>query len=76
MIDPNKIAREFHEAYERLSPSFGYATRADTKQFDPDTPNGRLMIAVCEEVGNKIDKESFQAGFKAGTREGGRANGL
>lgn len=43
-------ATRFHETYERLAPSFGYETRPDTKAFDPDTPNGRLMIAVCGEV--------------------------
>jgi hypothetical protein len=43
-------ARKFHEAYERLAPSFGYETRAETKQFDPTSPNGRLMIAVCSEL--------------------------
>lgn len=42
-----RLARRFHEVYERLAPSFGYETRAETRQFDPTTPNGRLMIAVC-----------------------------
>jgi len=41
------LAVRFHETYERLAPSFGYETRPDTKAFDPETPNGRLMIAVC-----------------------------
>ena len=44
------LARAFHEAYERLAPQFGYETRADTKSFDPSTPNGQLMTAVCAEV--------------------------
>ena len=44
------LARRFHETYERLAPSFGYETRPDTKAFDPTSPNGRLMIAVCGEV--------------------------
>lgn len=44
------IARLFHDTYERLAPSFGYETRDDTKQFDPESPNGRLMVAVCGEV--------------------------
>lgn len=42
-----EIARLFHDTYERLAPSFGYETRADTKAFDPDSPNGKLMTAVC-----------------------------
>lgn len=44
---PEEIARFFHDTYEALAPSFGYATRADTKSFDPSTPNGKLMMAVC-----------------------------
>jgi hypothetical protein len=41
------MARKFHETYERLAPAFGYATRDETKRFDPESPNGRLMIATC-----------------------------
>ncbi len=44
------LARAFHDAYERLAPSFGYETRKDTRAFDPATPNGRLMIAVADEI--------------------------
>jgi len=43
-------ARQFHEAYERLAPEFGYTTRTDTREFDPTSPNGQLMIAVLKEV--------------------------
>jgi hypothetical protein len=44
------LAKQFHRTYERLAPSFGYETRADTRDFDPDTPNGRLMVAVCKSI--------------------------
>lgn len=44
------MAREIHEKYERLAPDFGYVTRADTRDFDPDSNNGQLMIAVCAEI--------------------------
>lgn len=44
------LAVRFHDTYERLAPSFGYETRPDTKAFDPESPNGRLMIAVCSEL--------------------------
>ena len=47
---PKALARKFHDTYERLAPSFGYATREETRFFDPHSPNGRLMIAVCEEL--------------------------
>ena len=45
------LAVRFHEAYERLAPSFGYETRTGTRQFDSTTTNGRLMLAVCAELG-------------------------
>lgn len=44
------LARQFHEIYERRAPEFGYETRTETREFDPTTPNGRLMIAVCGEI--------------------------
>ena len=44
------LARQFHDAYERLAPSYGYETRPDTRDFDPNSPNGRLMTAVCKEI--------------------------
>lgn len=44
------LAVKFHEIYERLAPSFGYETRAETKKFYTSTPNGMLMIAVCGEI--------------------------
>lgn len=64
-----ELAKKFHEVYERLAPQFGYETRTETRAFNPDSPNGRLMIAVCQEIGEKISKESFDAGFNAGLRE-------
>lgn len=70
MVDGRKIAQEFHDAYERMAPSFGYETRKETKAFDPGSPNGRLMIAVCTLIGNRIQLEGFEAGFKTGLREG------
>ena len=44
------MATAFHETYERLSTEYGYETREDTKVFDPKSKNGRLMIAVCNEL--------------------------
>lgn len=42
------LVRRFHEAYERLAPSFGYKTNPDTREFYPSTYNGQLMVAVCK----------------------------
>ena len=49
-----KLATRFHETYERLAPSFGYETRQDTKVFDPESKNGKLMVAVCQEIGSSL----------------------
>lgn len=53
-----KLARQFHECYERLAPSFGYETRKETRAFDPHSPNGQLMIAVCRELIEKSAEET------------------
>lgn len=29
------LAKQFHDTYERLAPSFGYETRPETRDFDP-----------------------------------------
>lgn len=49
-ISPLQLAVTFHNTYERLAPQFGYETREDTKQFDSNSKNGRLMVAVCTEI--------------------------
>jgi len=45
-----ELARLFHETYEELAPQFGYETRQETRAFDPESPNGKLMVATCESV--------------------------
>ncbi len=42
-----RLARRFHELYEQSAPAFGYKTKNETKEFDPDSANGRLMAWVC-----------------------------
>lgn len=54
-----RLAHLFHDTYERLASSFGYETRTDTRQFDPATPNGRLMIAVCSEINAALAAEGW-----------------
>ena len=46
------MAQDFHETYERLAPSFGYATReASAKPWDKVPLNNQLlMIAVTDEI--------------------------
>lgn len=69
MVDALKLAQKFHEVYERLAPSFGYETRIDTKIFDPGSKNGKLMVAVCQVVGDELETTAFKAGFNEGLKE-------
>jgi len=55
--DTQALARAFHDAYERLAPNFGYETRKDTREFDPLSPNGMLMIAVMEVIASRQDQQ-------------------
>ena len=50
--DAAALASAFHEAYERLAPSFGYQTREETKTPWRSLPpaNKKLMIAVAQEI--------------------------
>lgn len=51
-MEPEQLARLFHETYERLAPQFSYETRkASAKPWDEVPRNNRqLMIAVCKEI--------------------------
>jgi hypothetical protein len=78
------LAIRFHDTYERLAPSFGYETRTDTKVFDPESKNGRLMVAVCAALGTKVlraaestERENayWNAGFNAGLEKGKKIAG-
>lgn len=45
-----RLAHKFHEFYEISAPAFGYEIKKETKEFDPESPNGRLMAYVCYEI--------------------------
>ena len=51
-MDAEKVAREFHETYERLAPSFGYETRPESAVPWEQVPenNRNLMVAVVRSV--------------------------
>ncbi len=50
MQEAIELAEKFHRLYEANAPVYGYKTRPETRNFDPDSPNGKLMIKVCEEI--------------------------
>lgn len=53
--DPLAMAVLFHVTYERLAGGHHYMTRR--RIFDPESPNGKLMIATCAEVQKAIREE-------------------
>lgn len=55
-----KYTEMFHYTYEMLALNFGYETRKDTKKFDFDTPNGKLMYATVEKIISPILEENKQ----------------
>ena len=71
--EPQRLARFFHEAYERLAPLYGYETRRESAVPWEDVPenNRLLMTAVCAEVGQLIRSAAKVAG-RAGSGEAGR----
>lgn len=56
------LARKFHDNYERLAPDHGYETRDETKEFDPESSNGKLMIAVAGEIRHQVIDPAVIAG--------------
>ena len=54
LTDPLALAVLFHVTYEKLAPDSGYETRQETRIFDPESSNGKLMIATCAEIQKAI----------------------
>jgi hypothetical protein len=52
-----QMAIFFHNKYEELASEYGYETRLDTRVFDKNSVNGKLMIAVCMEWLNEQEKQ-------------------
>ena len=50
--EAERVARQFHETYERLAPRHGYQTRTDSAVPWSRVPaaNKRLMIATCKDL--------------------------
>lgn len=62
MTDAEKLARFFHETYERLAPEYGYETREASAVSWESVPknNKSLMIATASEVIKYLDGETPQ----------------
>lgn len=71
-MNPEEMAQRFHEAYERLAPSFGYETRRESAVPWAEVPesNRRLMAAtVAEAVGPLLAEVERLRGENAAYRE-------
>lgn len=53
-----EITKEFHDTYEKLASEYTYETREDTKVFDINSNNGKLMYATINEIVSPILKEN------------------
>ena len=53
-----EITKEFHDTYEKLASEYTYETRKDTKVFDINSSNGKLMYATVNEVIKPILEEN------------------
>lgn len=53
-------ARKFHSIYEEQAPFFGYITRKETRDFNPQSNNGKLMIAVMKKLLPIIEAQERQ----------------
>ena len=72
-MSPDELAQRFHEAYERLAPSFGYETRRESAVPWEEVPenNRRLMTATAavamQPLASRI--EELEKGLRAILRE-------
>lgn len=53
-----EITKNFHDTYEKLASEYAYKTREDTKVFDINSNNGKLMYATVNEIVSPILKEN------------------
>lgn len=53
-----KITKKFHDTYEKLSKEYDYETRKETRVFDINSSNGKLMYATVNEVIKPILEEN------------------
>jgi hypothetical protein len=58
-MDPEDLARLFHETYEELAPQFGYTTRISSKVpwTNVPEPNKSLMIATAKSVLEQLEPQ-------------------
>lgn len=53
-----EITKKFHDTYEKLASEYAYETRKDTRVFDINSNNGKLMYATVNEIVSSILEEN------------------
>ena len=53
-----EITKKFHDTYEKLASEYTYETREDTRVFDINSNNGKLMYATVNEIVSPILKDN------------------
>lgn len=53
-----EITKKFHDTYEKLSKEYNYETRKETRVFDINSNNGKLMYATVNEIISPILEEN------------------
>ncbi len=66
LTDPLALAVLFHVTYEKLAPQKGYETRKETRIFDPESANGKLMIATCSSIQGTIRALAVESASEPG----------
>lgn len=53
-----EITKKFHDTYEKLSKEYNYETKKETRVFDINSSNGKLMYATVNEIISPILEEN------------------
>lgn len=59
-IEILEITKKFHDTYEKLASEYTYETRKETRVFDINSSNGKLMYATVNEIISPILEENKQ----------------
>ena len=53
-----EITKKFHDTYEKLSKEYNYETKKETRVFDINSSNGKLMYATVNEIISPVLEEN------------------
>lgn len=53
-----EITKKLHDTYEKLSKEYNYETKKETRVFDINSSNGKLMYATVNEIMSPVLEEN------------------